>query len=168
MSDQVITYGIDRRKVTYGISRSKMTEDQISFLERVAKEVVDFLSDTPLEVDGTPKVTVKYSNATFKTKTIMAGWNFFMQGAYVGARGRVVFDLTPEDAQEYESAEFLDKVIDDVFPMAGVELAKHTGSKKEDFLSVFYEFMERRAAEIEEENSLAKEAYKEIDGFGAF
>jgi hypothetical protein len=103
---------------------SDLSQAQIDLLEEVGKEIVEALKDVPLEVEGTPKATLKYPDGGYKVKPLPPGVNFFFASSYLGKKGEVIFALSPEDAQDFELTEFSYKAVDTVFPLAGAELVK--------------------------------------------
>lgn len=109
--------------------RKDLTPEAIALHEDAGKEIVEALRGIPLEVEGAPSTAVKYKDGSFKVKPIMGGWNFFIEYAYLGKKGEMIFGLSPEDAQEYETAEWSHKVMDTVFPLAGGQLAEQIGEK---------------------------------------
>lgn len=152
-----------------GVIRSKMTKEVMSIIENAAEDVVKMMCNIPLEVDGAPMASVKYADNSFKKKTIMGGWSFFLVESYVGARGDIIFGLSPEDPQEYETAEFSVKQMDEIFPIAGTELSKLIGIEGENFKTLINQYILVKSNEAIEEEAKAKEAYEsEVNGFGAF
>lgn len=107
--------------------RSGMTDDQIKFLEQCGDEICDMLRETPFEVEGIPTVAILKKNGEYRNKQLLAGQGFFMKSAYLGAKGILIFQLSPEDSQEYELIEVLQTKLDDIFPLAGSALAEISG-----------------------------------------
>lgn len=141
-------------------------------LEEVGKEIAAALKDEFFEVDGTPMATVKYEAGNFKKKTLMAGWLFAVNYAYVGSQGKLILGMAPEDAQEYKFAELNPKEIDSAFPLFGAAVAKHFGVEDENFNLVIKAVVAQRlnakvnAAEIERKQTEAALQSNEL--FGAF
>ena len=67
------------------------------------------------ETDGTPTVTVKLPDGTFRKKPAPPT-AYYMAGAYVGSRD-TIFCFTPEDPQEWIQIEVPAKDMDQVFPL---------------------------------------------------
>jgi hypothetical protein len=148
--------------------RSDLKPEQIALLEAVGKKIVDALDGIPLEVEGAPKAAVKYKDGTFKMKPIMGGWSFFLEYAYLGKKGEVVFGLTPEDAQEYEFSEFSFKAMDEVFPLAGSALAKAVDLESENFKTLFDQLVVIEVNEVAKAEKRAHKEYSENPNYGMF
>ncbi|MDE4297035.1 hypothetical protein PXK56_17760 [Phaeobacter gallaeciensis] len=148
--------------------RSDLKPEQITLLEDAGKEIVEALRGIPLEVEGAPKAAVKYTDGSFKMKPVMGGWNFFAEYAYLGKKGEMIFGLTPEDAQEYEFAEWSHKVMDEVFPLAGGQLAKALGLEGENFAILFDKVVTMKGEELLNAEKRAKQEYAENPNFGMF
>ncbi|SOC90101.1 hypothetical protein SAMN05216358_0125 [Rhizobium sp. AN5] len=141
-------------------------------LEQVGNEIVAALKGEFFEVDGTPMATVKYAAGNFKKKTLMAGWLFAVEYAYVGTQGKLILGMTPEDAQEYKWAELNPKEVDFTFPLIGAAVAKHFGVEGENFNtivnSVVAERLNAKANEAELEKKQTEMALQNNELFGAF
>lgn len=145
-----------------------MKPSEISLMEKVGEKIVSALEGIPLEVEGSPKAAVKYKDGSFKMKPVFGGWNFFMEYAYLGKKGEIIFGLSPEDAQEYETAEWSYSVMDTVFPLAGSQLAKALNMEGENFKSIFYQFVTKCAEDAIEAEKRAHEEYLNNPKFGMF
>ena len=143
-----------------------------TFLEDLGKEVVSKLDGMFFEVEGTPVANVKYSDGTWKKKTLIAGWEFALAYAYVGARGQILFGLTPEDAQEYQFAEMNAKELDSYFPFVGTEVAKQFGLEGENLTQLLDQIVIKRVEDVENAEARAKQeaavAYQNNETFGMF
>lgn len=145
------------------------------YVEAAGKEIINKLGDQFFEVDGTPTSTVKYRDGSFKKKTLLAGWNFKLEYCYVGTRGKLIFGLSPEDAQEYEFVEMETKDLDYSFPMIGptaAPLFQFEGEKLEGLITKVVEdaaIAEVRRMEQEKKDAeMAALGYQENEEFGAF
>lgn len=148
---------------------SDLTPEEIEILEAAGKSIVEHMKDIPLEVEGTPKSAVKYKDGSYKIKEILAGWNFFMESSYLGKKGEIIFVLSPEDAQEYEFAEFSYKVIDTVFPLAGGQLCTQSGlASTENFVMLFEETVNYLTQKRDSEAARAAAEYAQDPTFGMF
>lgn len=147
---------------------SEMTPEQIELLEATAKQIVEVMKDEPIEVEGAPKTAVKYADGGFKVKPLMGGWTLFLSYAYLGKKGEIIFGLTPEDAQEYEFAEFSYKAIDTAFPLAGSQLAQKVGLPGENFKTMFDLMVIKTQKDRDQEAEAAKLAYADNPNFGMF
>ncbi len=141
-------------------------------LEEIGNEIIAALKGEFYEVDGTPMATVKYEAGNFKKKTLMAGWLFTPDYAYVGQQGNLIIGLSPEDAQEYKWAELTPKEVDFTFPLIGAAVAKLFGVEGENFKIVLNTVLTERltakanAEEIERKQTEAALQSNEL--FGAF
>jgi len=66
------------------------------------------------EAKGMFTTSVKYKDATFKSKPVEAGDDFALTSVYRGARGQLIFCFRPVDPKEYDTIE-LDET--KVFPL---------------------------------------------------
>lgn len=150
--------------------KSKMSPEEKAFLEEVGKKVVDHLNDQPLEVEGSPMAPVKYKDGNFKQKPLVAGLSFFIDYAYVGAKGQLIFGFTPEDAQEYTHAEIPEKRMDEVFPLAGPTLKTEAdvSDETEAFSAIVASISVALKWSKDEEEQKALKAYEENSMFGMF
>jgi hypothetical protein len=149
-----------------------MTPEAKRIMEEVAAEIVEKLKGEFYEVDGVPMATVKYDAGNFKKKTLMAGWLFQLEYAYVGAMGKIVFGLSPEDAQEYKFTEMNPKEVDSAFPLIGGAVAQLFGHEGENLQIVLDQEITKRAdvlAKAEEmEKKQTEMALQNNELFGAF
>jgi hypothetical protein len=148
----------------------KATANPVSanLLADVGQIVVETLKDRTFECESPYLATVKYADGTFKKKTLMAGWEFFLSYAYVGQRNSLNFGLTPEDAQEYSFVEMTVSEIDRSFPLLGSELAKAFGFKSEKFDGVLVELIAWVQTQKEIVKEEAEASYSDIPEFGMF
>lgn len=88
-------------------------EDKSALLHQMMEDVA--ADDRAYDLDGTPTLTVKLPDGTFRKKP---GPNtaFYPSYAYMGARD-AIFGFTPEDPQEWSHAEIPAKDLDGVFPL---------------------------------------------------
>jgi len=114
----------------------------------VGKQIVRLLADEIFTVDGTPTVTVNNPNIGYRNKPLSPGAEFMLKDAYVGARGNLIFILSPADGQDY-TIELDPKKIDDVFVDFGGTLGEKVGIKSEKTDAIVRKLitMERNAAE---------------------
>lgn len=141
-------------------------------LEQVGADIVSGLKGEFFEVDGVPMATVKYEAGNFKKKTLLAGWLFQLDYAYVGAMNKLIFGFSPEDAQEYKWAEMNAKEVDSAFPLIGGAVAKLFGHEGENLKVVIDAEVAKRltakadAAELEKRQT--EMALQNNELFGAF
>lgn len=149
-----------------------LTPDAKRIMEEVASEIVEKLKGEFFEVEGTPTATVKYEAGNFKKKTLLAGWLFQLEYAYVGAMGKIIFGLSPEDAQEYKFAEMNPKEVDGAFPLAGGKIAEMFSVSGENAQAVIEEIVKSRldakAMAEEMEKRQTEMALQNNELFGAF
>lgn len=146
-----------------------VTPEQRILLEDLAEELVKPLAGMFFEVEGVPMSTVKMADGQFKKKTLIAGWNFSIEYCYVGARGKHIFGLSPEDAQEYTHAEMDAKQLDEVFPLVGPKLAEAFGVVGfEKLPSVIDKIIYDRAIAAQKEKELAGQSYNNNPNFARF
>lgn len=147
-------------------------ENTKRLLTELGEEIIEKLGDQFFEVDGTPTATVKYPDGSFKKKPLMAGWNFKLEYAYVGTRGKLILGLSPEDAQEYAFAEMDAKELDTVFPMVGPAVGPLFSVEGERLPFIIDTIIHKRAIEeanrTKNEQARAETAYEENDGYGIF
>lgn len=170
--------------------RSGMTDSQIAFLQQCGEEICDKMSDTPLEVEGIPQVSILTNTDEYRRKELIAGQGFFMKSAYVGAKGILIFQLIPEDSQDYKMIEVLQTVMDDIFPLAGSILAdisdiripkeveeqimnggqviKIVMSHEENFDAIANTYIAKRANEKTLDEELSVKEYENNPTFGVF
>ena len=153
-------------------ARTDLHPETKKILEQVGADVVAGLKGEFFEVDGVPMATVKYEAGNFKKKTLMAGWLFQLEYAYVGTIGKIIFGLSPEDAQEYKWAEMSPKEVDSAFPLIGGAVAKLFGHEGENLKIVLDAEVAKRleakvnAAELERKQT--EMALENNELFGAF
>lgn len=149
-----------------------LSREAKEMMEELGNEVVEALRGQFFEVDGTPMATVKYENGSFKKKTLLAGWEFQLEYAYVGVQGNIQFGLSPEDAQEYKFVEMTPKELDYAFPLVGPAIAKHFGVDGENLKIVLDQLLvDRLDAQKVAEEKAKKEAEEKLGSlptFGAF
>lgn len=83
--------------------------------------------DKTYSADGTPTLTVKMPDGTFRKKPA-APTEYFPSSAYQGARD-TIFCFSPEDPQEWAQVEVGSKDLDNVFPLF-LDDMKHWASVK--------------------------------------
>lgn len=147
---------------------SDMKPDQIELLEEVGREIVEALRSIPLEVEGTPNVTQMFPDGTYKVKPVDPMLSFFMEQCYLGKKGEIIFQLSPEDAQPYKFVELSYKAMDKVFPLAGSELAKASNTEGEDFRDIFNWLTLKKGEEIMIAEEKAQQEYAENPRYGMF
>lgn len=141
-------------------------------MEEVGNEIVEKLKGEFFEVEGTPMSIVKYEDGRVRQKTLLAGWLFQLEYAYVGARGELNFGLSPEDAQEYKFIERNPKELDNCFPLAGAAIAKAFGMEGENAKVIINEIvamrLQAKADAQELERKQTEMALQNNELFGAF
>jgi hypothetical protein len=149
-------------------TRSKMSDREIEVIETTAIEVVETLSGHEFEVESDIVTSVKYADGSFRKKTLPTGLSFFLEYAYLGARGKTIFGFGPEDSQEYDYAEFSEDEVDKTFPLAGAVLAKAHNLETENFGQAFAKMQTQVAEIVESEEIEDEEIYKNNPMCGAF
>lgn len=114
----------------------ELTPDERRITEKFGIKLAAELKEQIFEVDGTPTLTVKYPDKTFKKKPV-TGIGLFFTGLYLGAKGTPIFVFAPEDAQEWEQVEFEAKQLDEVIPLFGGAVARSLGVTGEAVGEVF-------------------------------
>lgn len=88
-------------------------DDQTAVLQELTGRLSR--NEKPYDADGTPTLTVKLADGTFRKKPA-AQTAYYLADAYMGSR-EAIFCLTPEDPQEWAHVEVGAGAIDDVFPL---------------------------------------------------
>lgn len=153
-------------------ARVELNPETKRIMEEVGNEIVEKLKGEFYEVEGTPMSVVKYEDGRIRQKTLLPTWLFQLDYAYVGAQGRIIFGLLPEDAQEYKWIERNPKELDDCFPLIGGAIAKAFGVEGENAATVIKEIIKQRvdakAAAEELEKKQTEMALQNNELFGAF
>ncbi|OWZ90450.1 hypothetical protein B9J07_28100 [Sinorhizobium sp. LM21] len=153
-------------------ARVELHPDTKRIMEEVGAEIVEKLKGEFYEVEGTPMSVVKYADGRIRQKTLLPTWLFQLEYSYVGAQGRIIFGLSPEDAQEYKWIERNPKELDDCFPLIGGAIAKAFNAEGENAATVIKGLVKARLdakAQAEEmEKKQTEMALQNNELFGAF
>ena len=95
--------------------KSIVSSSSEQFLQLAMNDMCEALKEEFFEVSGTPTVTVKYKDGSFRKKPI-AGILFALDYVYISAGKKLIFGFTPEDAQPWLSAEIPYENLDTIFP----------------------------------------------------
>jgi hypothetical protein len=138
--------------------------------------IVEALRDETFAIEGTPTVTVKKADGTFRTKPMMPGSEFFLTGGYIGARDKLYLIFTPVDAQEYIHIESETKKLDTIFPDFGFRLGAQFEIGEEAAHKVVNEIIALAGTRLKKEalekaaveQAEKKASYEDNPLFGAF
>jgi hypothetical protein len=164
------------------MTKHKMdTKELQASLERAGAVAINLLTEQVFEVDGCPNCTIKKDDGSFRKMAIMAGWEFFVKGCYVGQRGSLIFQFEPVDTQPFEIMETSMQDIDTVFPLLGpklADIAKATEglavafsdlkTQSEKFRDVFGVIVDGEQKIEEAARKKALDTYSENPNFGMF
>ncbi|RWB95643.1 MAG: hypothetical protein EOQ56_28250 [Mesorhizobium sp.] len=142
-------------------------EERKAVVEHVGAEIVTRMKDEVFKIEGTPTVVVKKPDGTYRQRPMLPGAEFFLMGAYVGARGKLNFIFTPADAQEYQHIEVEPKKLDGVFPDFGFRVGElfEIGEEKADkvineIIKLTELTMQKEAEELKQQAAAEAEAKK--------
>lgn len=147
--------------------------EQKAAAEAIGEKLVDLLNGEFFALEGTPKLPVKFPDGKYDTKPLVAGWEYTLKSTFVGARGYLVFQFEPEDAQEYDLVDFTVNQLDDFLPMFGPKMAEVLGygglELAPDVLARAVDaYHEKAALEAATEQHEAAEALSKLSNFGRF
>lgn len=158
------------------------------YLKTAGAAIVDAVTNNRIDdpevfsIEGTPMVTQKTEDGKYKQKPGIAGQEFFMHDAYVGARADLIFILKPVDSQDYEHIEVPVKKMDVTFRHPSMIIAGHLKMEPSAELDtamivakLYGEAMsqgkavEKAEAKAKLEDKLSKrEVYSKVPNFGRF
>lgn len=152
-----------------------MSEEKINLKESVGDLIVTALADEVFTIDGTPMLTMKMNDGTFKNKPGIPGAEFMLANSYVGKRKQLIFIFTPVDAQPFSVEITADKV-DEVFGTFGSLAGEKTGiaSERTEFIVGALAKREKQVAEDRKAHVQKTEAtrledhYRNNPLFGSF
>lgn len=141
--------------------------------EAVGERLVDLLKEEFFTLEGTPKLPVKFPDGKYDTKPLVAGWEYTLASTFVGARGYLVFQFSPEDAQEYSLVDFTAKQLDDFLPLFGPKMAEVLGYDDLDaapavLARAIHDHLTNAASHAEKASEEAAAAFAKIPNFGRF
>lgn len=148
-------------------------QEQIEAMEAIGAELVEKLGDQFFQLEGTPSLPVKYPNGAYKTKPLIAGWEYKLESVFIAVNGDPVFQFSPEDSQEYDFVDFKVSKLDDYLPLFGPAFAEAFGITDLDSPPAIMKrltterLMEAALAEANAEQE-AKQAFSNNPMFGRF
>lgn len=110
-------------------------------LKAVGDLIIAVIGDNDIVVnpEAALKTTVKFSDGSFKHRTIAPIWDFFITGCYIGKSQNLIFigetsDQTPFDSdgrpiEKWQHAEFSVEELDKTFPMLLPQLSSYIDTR---------------------------------------
>lgn len=144
------------------------SSDTVQVMEDLIEELVQKADDRTFVLEGTPSTSVKYADGSYKTKPLVAGWEYFLTGGYVGTKGEAIFSFTPEDKQEYETIEFYITKLDQFMPLMGPFIGESLGVEGEKAAIVFQKAVDKKLLELSVDKERAETKLSANPNFGRF
>lgn len=143
--------------------------------EKAIERVVQHMEDDVFEIEGTPMLTIKLSDDTYRKKPAIGGMELVFKSAYIGKSGKVIFCFDPVDEeQNYKGIEFNGTELDRDLPMFGPQMAdafavENSVEAVNNVMAVIMNKIqwEEQAAALEAEKAL-EVAYVDNPLFGRF
>lgn len=130
-------------------------------------EIIDALrrNDDTFRIDGTPSVTVKLKDDTFRRKVLKPKTDFILIDARIGQRENILLEFEPlENIPEIKSVETSLKEADQIFPLLGLTILDCFGCENPDDESLWgafeYALREKQEREKKEEELAEQEVIK--------
>lgn len=141
-------------------------------LEKAIKQIIEAVEGEIFTIDGTPMLTVKLKDDTYRRKPAVGGQELVFQSIYVGKSNKVLFCFTPADAREWTLAEFDPEALDRDLPLFSPSLSTALGIDSES-MSEILKIMRKRIADEEAADAEANErdlknVYADNPLFGRF
>lgn len=99
----------------------------IERMTKIADQITKVAKGEMVEMEGPQKMTVLKGDGSYSVKPIVAGQEFFYDGAYLGKKGDIIFLFDPVDAQQWVKAEAKWDKVDDFFPLLASKIAPKLG-----------------------------------------
>ncbi|TDW20511.1 hypothetical protein EV128_125141 [Rhizobium azibense] len=162
-------------------TKTPISQEELALTERAGKRLLETLKvlDEPFAVEGVhTRPVMKQNDARpgYRQKPLLPSSEHFIADFYIGAKGQLIFKVTPVETSEYDWADVDEGSMDNVFPLVGASLAEALEIEEcEDFREIVATVKHRLLKEDEAAAQLAleekKEATKAYEGnpmFGRF